>query len=644
MIDSIPTLTPEQFPDLYRYIAEHPHLIDQCAEEVHRHHPHMLKSTVRACIQQTISEAKREAREAKRLEDKQAKEAERASREQRQQATQQATQQALYAGLPPVLVAYFEAYKDKRCSVEDLTQFISACASDTGAEALRQQGHDVQKLDLVGLEACAQVYAKLTSTPLMSVRARLKLLVKQEAQASAKRALEERRAKEPDWMNKLTRKENGEPSSSIANAMLYMLNHEGIAGTLAHNEFTGATLWLTQPKLIDDFADSREIKPMSAVTDDEATLVQLWLQQHGQHHEHPTVQRLIDAAAKTKCFHPVRDYLNSIDWDGTERVHNFLHRYLGAPDDAYTRLVSRIWLVGAVARVMRPGCKMDTMPILEGPQGIGKSTAIRRLHGDTFSTDQLSDLGTKDAQQEIRGLWVVELAELDKLLKAMTSTAKRFLSSLADRYRPSYGRRIVEVLRQMLFVGSVNPENDGTYLRDTTGNRRYLPVMTSTIDLEAIDQDRDQLWAEAYALFLADAKWWPANAEEVALCKAEQDKRLTRDAWTDKVMSFVAVARLATVTTSYILETALDVEIKDQTNYLAGRVGSTLRLAGWTPEEVQHPTDGHIRYFKHPDAVIPEDLKLSRATINTWKLPETAGKAAKPESNGRPNSVLDDLQ
>ena len=554
-------------------------------------------------------------------------------------------QQHQYSGLPPVLVQFFQAFEAQQCTLEQLTQIITTCASAAGAAALRLQGHDIETLDDVALERCARVYAKLAALPVAMVRKRLKRLIEQEAEAASEREQQERLAAEPEWMHKLERDEHGRPTSCLPNAMLYLVNHEDVAGTLAYNEFTSDTVWLAPPKLGADFADAKPIERMSAVTDDEATLVQLWLKQHGQSHEHGSVQRLIDAAAKTRRFHPVRDYLRGLGWDGTQRVHNFLHAYLGATDNAYTRLVSRVWLVGAVARVMQPGCKLDTMTILEGDQGKGKSTAVRLLHGDAFFSDQLSDLGSKDSHADLRGRWVIEFAELDKFSKAEVSTVKRFLSILVDRYRPSYGRRTIEVPRQVIFIGTVNPDHDGAYLRDTTGNRRYLPVMTHKLDLEAIERDRDQLWAEACVLFASGAKWWPATDAEVALCQDVQGNRLTRDVWTDLVLQFVAVGRHATITTSHVLESALDVEPKDQTNYLQARVGTILRLAGWNPAEAHHKDEGHIRYFQHPDAVIPPDVTITRAGVNLLRLPDDVKPKPQPSATSNDlDDMLKDLQ
>lgn len=249
--------------------------------------------------------------------------------------------------------------------------------------------------------------------------------------------------------------------------------------------------------------------------------------------------RAVDVAARADPYHPVREYLEALPaWDQTPRLSTFARDYLGATHTDYTALVVRWWMISAVARALAPGCKADHVIILEGPQGRLKSQALRALAGDAWFLDTPLDLDSKDAYVSIAGRWIVELAELDALKGADTSRAKAFFSSPADTYRPPYGRRSVSVPRGCVFAGTTN---DASYLRDSTGGRRYWPVACGPIDLEAIKRDRDVLWAEALHWYRVGARWWPDGAE-VGLCEAEQEPRAEGDAWEPVVDGWLASA------------------------------------------------------------------------------------------------------
>jgi predicted P-loop ATPase len=177
---------------------------------------------------------------------------------------------------------------------------------------------------------------------------------------------------------------------------------------------------------------------------------------------------------------------------------------------------------------MRPGAKVDHMLILEGPQGARKSTALKVLAGEAWFTDELAEIGSKDAAQQMRGVWVIEIAELDAIGRAEVSRIKAFLTRTVDRYRPPYGRYVIDVPRQCVFAGSVNPD---TYLRDETGNRRFWPIRCGTIDLDALRRDRDQLWAEAIARYRQGAIWWLDDPALIQAAGEAQQERLQPDAW-----------------------------------------------------------------------------------------------------------------
>ncbi len=175
------------------------------------------------------------------------------------------------------------------------------------------------------------------------------------------------------------------------------------------------------------------------------------------------------------------------------------------------------------------------MLITEGPQGRGKSSAYRVLGGEWF-TDDIADFGSKDSSMQVAGIWVLEIAELDALSRPEASKTKAFISRMTDRFRPPYGRRLVEVPRQCIFGGSVNAS---TYLKDETGARRFWPVKCGYIDLEALIRDRDQLWAEAAEQYRLGATWWLDSPELWEIAKSEQDSRYDGDTWEAMISEWV---------------------------------------------------------------------------------------------------------
>ena len=202
---------------------------------------------------------------------------------------------------------------------------------------------------------------------------------------------------------------------------------------------------------------------------------------------------------------------------------------------ALPRAVGKRWLISATARIFQPGCKADCVLILEGAQGIKKSSALKALSEPWF-TDRLSDLGSKDAAMETRGVWVIEIAELDTMSRAEVGTIKAFIS----RTRPvpaALRQRLVDLPRQCVFAGSVNPE--GGYLKDATGGRRFWPIRCGTIDLEALACDRDQLWAEAVARYRAGEPWWLETRNPTELAEEEQLDRYQGDAWDDPIRDYL---------------------------------------------------------------------------------------------------------
>lgn len=317
-------------------------------------------------------------------------------------------------------------------------------------------------------------------------------------------------------------------------------------------------------------------------------------------------KELMCDALRLEClehsFDPIREYLDGLKWDGVPRIDQWLTRYCGADDTALNQAFGRKWLVAAVRRVREPGCKFDFMLVLEGPQGQGKSSLLKILAGgdENFSDAEIIGDGKKEQQEAVQGIWIYEISELEGMSKHDVTAIKLFLSKTHDKARPAFGRARVDRARRCVFAGTTNDEG---YLRDPTGNRRVWPVKTTKrlFELEAVAQDRDQLWAEAAA---AEATGEPLAIpmELWSAAGIEQQARVTQDAWEDLIgrrlvglcedkakdgVYSVGInsngGREWRVASSHLLgPMVLGIPIERQSNAVTKRLAEVMRTLGWT--------------------------------------------------------------
>jgi len=325
--------------------------------------------------------------------------------------------------------------------------------------------------------------------------------------------------------------ETRKPRCIVANAITALEYSQEWAGVLAYDEFAQRTVvkkptpW---PKAVgSEWSDTDDIRAAE------------WLQRMPKNAVFVSPQvagQAVEVIARQNGFHPVRSYVQSLVWDGTPRLDTWLIDYLGVKDTPFVRAVGAKWLLSAIARVSRPGCQADHTLLLEGPQGIRKSTELRVLAGDEWFTDHISALGSKDSRGDLLGKWIVEISELSAMRRADLETIKAFLTARIDHFRKPYARRSEDVPRQCVFAATTNDE---TPFHDQTGNRRFWPVRCGKIDVNGLRQDRDQLWAEAYRRYQEGEIWWLEDADLERRAREEQDQRYEPGPWDEKILGWV---------------------------------------------------------------------------------------------------------
>ncbi len=287
-----------------------------------------------------------------------------------------------------------------------------------------------------------------------------------------------------------------------------------------------------------------------------------------------TVHQALRLTAHKQRKNELREWLDSLKWDGNSRLECLFTTGFGAFDKPYHSEVGKCFLLGMVARAYRPGCKVDTMPILEGAQGTGKSSALRILGGEWFAECHES-VTTKDFYQVLKGAWLVEISEMHSFDRSEVERIKGIISCAVDRYRSPYGRNAEDHPRQSVFAGTTNRDD---WQRDDTGARRFWGVRCGQIDSAWLAVNRDQLFAEAVHRFNAGENWWSVPTVEAA---AEADERRPRDAWEDVLRTSLDDSRQYTMT--QVLNTCLDIPPAKQDRISQLRVGSALRALGWEP-------------------------------------------------------------
>lgn len=354
------------------------------------------------------------------------------------------------------------------------------------------------------------------------------MLMFQERQAKAEEEFsgikDDEGADDMQWALKLTKNKNtGAYEKTINNIILIVENDPHLKGKIKMNDFTGNAE-------IEGIMPWDKDAPQKRNWQDSDTDGLQWYLEYvyGISAGNDKVFRALSVFYRRVAYDPVIEYLDSLKWDGTERLDTLFIDYLGAADDTYTREVTRKMLIGAVARAYEPGTKFDNMLILSGRQGIGKSTILRKIGFDKWFTDGIKTFEGKDLCEVIQGKWIVEISELEALNKSEVGSVKQIMSQTADRYRAAYGRIVQEHPRRCVFFGT---SNNSDYLRDRTGNRRFWPVDTEVIPIkksvfkDLTEDYTDQIWAEAKVRYLQNEPLYLSKETEETAKQVQSEHR-----------------------------------------------------------------------------------------------------------------------
>jgi predicted P-loop ATPase len=335
-------------------------------------------------------------------------------------------------------------------------------------------------------------YAAMTSFSVNDTTVKIEL-------ATTQRDEIEQDFSDPDaWKKQLQFSDRGSLLKNAHNASLILQNDSELQGAFGYDTFTHRNVILKPLPWKHD----------EHWTDEDDADLRLYVERKYKFMGDKFLLDATSLAMRVNAYHPVVDYLNSLTWDGTKRLDTMLTTFMGAEDTVYTREVARKWMAAAVARVRNPGCKFDTMLILVGKQGLGKSQFFAWLaRQKRWFSDSVNKFdNSKDSMEQLGGKWIIEIGELNVLKKAEVEAIKTFLTKEVDSYRPSYGRNTRDYPRQCVFAGTSNRDD---FLQDPTGNRRFWPVMvedTSRMWAELTPEMVDQLWAEADAAHKAGEK------------------------------------------------------------------------------------------------------------------------------------------
>jgi predicted P-loop ATPase len=392
------------------------------------------------------------------------------------------------------------------------------------------------------------------------------------------------------------------------NVELLLRNIESLKGLVCWNEITNRVCFAREipASWLSEYALDKHIRRGTPWTDEHThhlDSILSHLKQAIKGLKDETTMNAVTDVAMLNGWNPLREYFESLTWNGTPRAESWLIDYCHAEDTPYTRFVGPRWLLSAVARACNPGTKVDHTLMLEGEQGFGKSRALEVLGGEYYSHIDLGDLRNKESSLALQGVWILELAEGDILQRAHITALKAFTTKGFDDVVKKYSNLVTRIQRSTVFAVTINTWTDT--LIDPTGNRRWWPVrVTEKIDIDGLQADRDQLWAEVYHLYKEGLmKWWPQTQEEVDLCTAQQKEREVEDAWLPGIQDIMDGVEDGTeIGIRTVLDHAVTMDVITKADRskpsTTSKVGGLLRTLGWVRK---HLSNGNV-WLRGPEA------------------------------------------
>ena len=380
-------------------------------------------------------------------------------------------------------------------------------------------------------------------------------------------------APQADWRGQLLMGKDA-PRDCRENVIYVLRDHPEWTGVLAIDTFARKIVCQKDSPLGHKAGDEW--------TADDESAMGLWLTEQARFtvRSLETISQSVRHVALLKQVHPVREYFDSLEWDGQARCDRWVIDYLSCEDNDYSRLVGMFFLINMVRRIYEPGCVMRSVPVFEGAQNKGKSRALWTLTHPWYS-DTMMRIGDKDSYQMLQGVMCYEVSEMDSFSRSEASAVKAFISSTEDNFRAPYERAPTKHKRQTSFAATTNACE---YLKDWTGNTRFNPLaIGNRVDLHGLAKRRDQLWAEAVHLYRNDERAYPTAEQERTLFKPEQDKRMIVHPWQEMIAEYlVGVTR--TVTTREIMHDCLKIDLSrvNPQGAEAQRVGQILHGQGFS--------------------------------------------------------------